>query len=327
MTKRSLHKAFEQSENGTTSPLVNNRNLLRIGKISAHNILGQDFSAIVAETAAEQAGRLAATLKVLYEQPVRFVRVANGFPAKLGLKRMLIQTGSVEAYANDEADQNSNEVLLREKLSERHEEEEHVLLVIEQAETLQPDVVPFLRALTAARNRNMPRLHVLFVGTSKLHDLGICVAEMPNRHPVCSMLSFKPRKMAAGAIIALGLLGFLINWADALFYRPVTVNAHAETTRSSLPSTELNALRAQLKASSTSRQIDQSAAGPAAPLPSPVLPLLGQSSDGTLRLRATFDQFLSSYGAPTEKLTRSQRDNLFQQYLVWRTWQAGRQSP
>ncbi len=150
------------------------------GGAHAHEVLGRDFSAIAAGTAEHQAERLATTLDVLREQPVRIVRVGSVPRGTLSLKGLLIQAGNVEVYGNDEADRSQNEALLCETLSQRHEDEKHVLLVVEQAETLQPEVVLSLRALTAARSQQIPTLHVLFVGRSASRELGICVVDASN---------------------------------------------------------------------------------------------------------------------------------------------------
>lgn len=288
----------------------------------AHELFSRTFSTIVAEMAEERAGRLAATLDALRDEPVRFVCVANPLRAKLSLKRILIQVRTANINgASDEAQ-------IIQALSARHFDEEHVLLIIEQAETLEPDAVSSLRALTNMLREGVPAPHVLFVGTPAMLELGIAeapplalgsvqplrtagVAEPATSSPDGELMPLRPgwRRSVAVAVIAAGPLGFLL----ALSYPRASVHEQAISAAASLGEPPAPSALP----TSTPFPANQTSAAQAPPAPTSTSPFVEPVGNRMVRLRADFDQFLASSSKATARLTTTQRDALFQEYLVW----------
>ena len=289
----------------------------------AHELFSRTFSTIVAEMAEERAGRLAATLDALRDELVRLVCVANPLRAKLSLKRILIQVRTAKINgASDEAQ-------IIQALSARHFDEEHVLLIIEQAETLEPDAVSSLRALTNMLREEVPAPHVLFVGTPAMLELGIGAAPLlalgsvqPLRtagvaEPATSSLNgeLMPlrlgwRRTFAVAAIAAGPLGFAL----ALSYPGASVHEQAISAAASLGEPPAPSALP----TSTPVPANQTLAAQAPPAPASTSPAVEPVGNRMVRLRADFDQFLASSSKATARLTTAQRDALFQEYLVWR---------
>ncbi len=286
------------------------------------DVLRHGLSLIVGATAEEQAERLAATLAPLRDQPVRLVRVANPLQAKLSLKRILIQVGRAETTGTTDAAQIMQSLI--QALSARHGNEDHVLLIIEQAETLEPEAALSLQTLAATLNDGVPALHVLLVGSPAIMELGISAAA-PLGSPVNALATeaadldtgppmSKPltwRRTLARAGLAAAPLGLILAWT----YSGLRLPPRAASV-------------APMPAESSSRPAPRSLPPPeveqavATPIPAPTAPPAIESEQARrMRLRADFDQFLASSGRTTARLTRVQRDALFQEYLTWRARQ------
>jgi hypothetical protein len=120
---------------------------------------GHPFSLLLAEDDAQRAAALDVLLDTLADPYTRFARATNPLRARLTLERLLIQViqGSTEGLAADP-------VALVRRIAERRRDESRVVLVIEQAETLHPEVLRFLTRTAAYFPDASPRLQVLFVG-------------------------------------------------------------------------------------------------------------------------------------------------------------------
>lgn len=319
--------------------------MISANSLSADDVLGRGVSLIIDEAHEERTQRLAATLAALRDQPVRIIRVANPLQAKLSLKRILIQVGDAEATGTTDSAQIMQSLI--QALSVRHGDEDHVLLIVEGAETLEPEAALSLQTLAATLNDHWPALHVLLVGSSALSELGIVAAEdpsvpsiplAPQVEPGNAEAMWKPltwRRTLATAALAAVPLGVMLAWAYPRL--PPTQRAAPVTATTAEPPLPVLPKAQAEQAAATTRppsQIEQTAAtttpspqeeqtaAAAVPLPQPVEPQEARR----VRLRADFDKFLASSGKRTARLNRSQRDALFQEYLTWRTDQTSGRS-
>lgn len=287
--------------------------------MAPNDVLRHRLSLIVADTAEERTERLAATLEPLRGQPVRLVRVANPLQAKLSLKRILIQVGHAEDTGTTDAARIMQALIGA--LSTRQGTEDHVLLVVEGAETLEPEAALSLQTLAATLKDKLPALHVLLVGSPSISELGIVTdappassarpltAEAAERYPgsANAELIRKPltwRRTLARAGLAAVPLGFMLAWT---YHSWAPRTQHAALVIPAAVSTP------PPPPASAPAQVEEAAAPPML-APQPVVSQEAQR----VRLRADFDQFLASSGKATARLTRSQRDALFQEYLTWR---------
>lgn len=295
--------------------------------LSADDVLGRGVSLIVEAAPEERTQRLTAVLGALRDRPVRIVRVANPLHAKLSLKRILIQVGDAEATGLTDPAQIMRALI--QALSIRHGDEDHVLLIVEGAETLEPEAALSLKTLAVTLNDHWPALHVLLVGSPAMSELGI-VAEAPPASPASPRAEQaelavtetmrRPltwRRSVAVAALAAVPLGVVLAWAYPRL-PPPEATAPIASTSAEAPLLVLPKAQAEQTAAMPAPppQTEETAAA-AVPPPQPVESREAQQ----MKLRADFDQFLASSGKRTARLSPSQRDALFREYLTWRARQ------
>src|SRR5690242_11031379 len=120
----------------------------------------QTFISATGEDGAANRSVLDSVTSALAEHPVRFIRVGNPLTSPLTLRRVLLQIGCTEQAGLDQGDAES----VLEALRARRGIETQVVLVIEQAETLQPQALSVLQLLPGVSDRNSPSLQLLFAG-------------------------------------------------------------------------------------------------------------------------------------------------------------------
>lgn len=120
---------------------------------------GHPFSLLLAEDDRQRTTALETLLDTVADPSTRFARVNNPLRARLTLERLLIQViqDSSDRLLSDPAQ------LVR-AIASRRAEETRVILVIESAETLHPEVLQFFGRAAALFPDGSPRLQILFVG-------------------------------------------------------------------------------------------------------------------------------------------------------------------
>jgi hypothetical protein len=127
---------------------------------------GHPFSLLLSSDERQRNSALETLLDTIADPSTRFARVTNPLRARLTLERLLIQViqGNMDDIANDPA------AIIR-RIAERRQDETRVVLVIERAETLHPEVLRFLGRTAALFPDGVPRLQVLFVGRPEFRPL------------------------------------------------------------------------------------------------------------------------------------------------------------
>ena len=127
---------------------------------------GHPFSLLLAEDDRQRSVALEQLLDTIADPGTRFARATNPLRARLTLERLLIQViqGGPEKL-------NSEPAQLIRSIAARRDNETRVVLVIEQAETLHPDVLRFFGATAALFPDGTPKLQILFVGRPEFRQL------------------------------------------------------------------------------------------------------------------------------------------------------------
>ncbi len=120
----------------------------------------EPFIAVIGDQAHDLAAVLDAASRAMAERAVRFVRVGGGPSTPLAVGEV------IRALGGDEPADDGEEVAERvlQALTRRLDGEDQVVLAVERAETLQPQVLSFLQLLPAIRKNGSPLLQVLFAG-------------------------------------------------------------------------------------------------------------------------------------------------------------------
>jgi hypothetical protein len=127
---------------------------------------GHPFSLLLAEDDTQRTSALETLLDTIADPATRFARATNPLRARLTLERLLIQViqGGPEILQSEPAQ------LIR-SIAARRNHESRVVLVIEQAETLHPEVLRFFGATAALFPDGTPRLQILFVGMPSFRQM------------------------------------------------------------------------------------------------------------------------------------------------------------
>ncbi len=144
------------------------------------------ISTVVGISPEDLDNRLEAALATLDPVAVRVVRIGNLPRLQLTLKRLLLQISILDESSD------SDEAAIANILGSRWKGESQIMLVIEQAETLEPDAMQFLQVLTQSFKQRTPSLHVLLAGSLALLDLGF---DSDARLPGASDMDDAPAKL------------------------------------------------------------------------------------------------------------------------------------
>ena len=120
---------------------------------------GHPFSLLLAEDDRQRAIDLETLMDTVADPSTRFSRATNPLRARLTLERLLIQIigGGPDIMQSDPAG------IIR-RIAEQRGTESRVILVVERAETLHPEVLRFFGLTAPLFPDGTPRLQVLFVG-------------------------------------------------------------------------------------------------------------------------------------------------------------------
>ncbi|HEY0421324.1 MAG TPA: hypothetical protein VGC80_17545, partial [Acetobacteraceae bacterium] len=139
--------------------------LLPHGEVRTAIEAGQGFIVAIAgagETAAAVAGAIAGALS---DPAIRLVRIANPLSSSLTISRMCLQIATADGETEDEV------ARIVHALAKRQGPEDHVVLLVEDAETLNRQALLFLHSLPAIALPGGPALHAVLVGPPALRQV------------------------------------------------------------------------------------------------------------------------------------------------------------
>ena len=297
---------------------------------------GHPFSLLLAENDEQRAEELEATLDLVDDGSTRVVVATNPLRARLTLERLLLQVipGGPEALEGD------GPTLVR-RIAQRRGDETRVILVVEQAETLHPEVMYFFGQAAAYFPDAEPRLQVLFVGrpefravlnapdalmdahTAQLDAYRPVEPEMAFATPEIDYQAMPPSRLplvdyslraqfraawGTGAWTRLGIMG-----GTAVGLAAVTVAVVLATGGNAGPITADPATTLELP------QVVDIETDP------PVLQPGPPQDEETARLRSEFESYLTAQGRETANVSQAQRRAWFQEFQVWKARTEGGQ--
>ena len=127
---------------------------------------GHPFSLLLAEDDSQRSEALETMMDTIADPSIRFARVTNPLRARLTLERLLIQViqGGLDATEGTPAS------IIR-RIAERRAQETQVIMIVERAETLHPEVLLFFGQTAALFPDGVPMLQVVFVGRPEFQQL------------------------------------------------------------------------------------------------------------------------------------------------------------
>ena len=315
-------------------------------------VLERPTSTIAGASPEDLTGRLDAALALLDPAAVRIVRLGNPLRQRLTLRRLLLQISILDERSE------SDEAAIANVLGRSWGEESHVVLVIEQADSLAPDAAQFLAALARSFQGRAPSLHVVFAGSLAVMDLDLDAAPpgppragrtLPEsapssvaipQPPTAAWPASPPQQPAPrrwkrfgliAAVLALCLLaGAALTVGPSLRGRPAAAGQDGGTA---MPKADAAPAPGPVEPTAGPTPAAPPILPPAAavtpePTPEPASesnPALNApafTGEDTARLRKDFNRFLTRSGRSRTALTGAQREALFNDYLQWRARQA-----
>lgn len=296
---------------------------------------GHPFSLLLAEEDGQRAQELEATLDAVDDGFTRVVVATNPLRARLTLERLLIQVipGGPEALTGD------GPTLVR-RIAQRRGDETRVILVVERAETLHPEVMHFFGQVAAYFPDAEPRLQVLFVGRPEFRAvldapdalMDEHTAQLDGYRPVEAAPAFAHPELAHQPMPPSRLpfvdhslrAQFRAAWAAGIWTRigivgGTSVGLVAVTMAVALA---LGGNNGPITADPvTTLELPQVAELETDP---PVLQPGPPVDEVTAQLRSEFESYLTALGREPANVSQAQRRAWFQEFQVWkaRTGQA-----
>ncbi len=290
---------------------------------------GHPFSLLLAEDDQQRAAALETLLDTIADPSTRFARVTNPLRARLTLERLLIQViqGPVDPYAAP--------VSLVRQIAARRQDEMRVVLVIERAETLHPEVLRFLGQTAATFPDADPQLQVLFVGRPAFRallddpDSGFDeqTVRLEQYRPAAPEPVFTPAPEAGGALPQrpLQLVDNRLRtqlrdiWGRGLLTRlsilgGIVIGIGAITFALMLALTAPPDVAAIDSVSSLAEMPEPGAGDP----DPPVLQAGPAPDETTAALRREFEAYLIASGKTIDGSTSAQKRAVYSEFLVWR---------
>lgn len=298
------------------------------------------FSLLLAEDDRARAAELDSIIDAIADTQTRFARATNPLRARLTLERLLIQVvrGGPESTQGDEPS------LIR-RIAERRGAETRVILMIEQAETLHPEVMRFLARTSHLFPDDTPRLQILFVGRPSFRtmmddpDAGfdehtaqfeayrpvddppanlpspdIYAATLPQRGHPFESVSLRSELAAVWKKGWLTQLGIIVG----------TLGGTAAVALALMLALTKHEVIVPVDTSSALLEMPE----PADEEPEPPVLQHGPITDpATLQLKREFDAYLTASGRDIDNATAGQRRAIYQEFLAWRARTAGPARP
>jgi hypothetical protein len=291
---------------------------------------GHPFSLLLAEDERQRLTALDALLDTLADGRTRFARATNPLRARLTLERLLIQV-----IVNYPDGTETAPGIIR-RIAERRGDETRVLLVIERAETLHPDVLRFFGDTAALFFDQTPRLQVLFVGRPEFRalldnpDAGLeeqtqgleAYRPIEPEEPVEAAPAFTietlPQRPVPFVDTSLRAQ-FLSVWRTGIWTRlgmvgGTLVGIGAITFAVTIA---LSGNRPPVRVDTGSTLLEMPDPPETEPDPPALQP--GPPADpATAQLRSEFESYLTASGRDLASMTPAQKRNVYQEFLVWR---------
>ena len=298
---------------------------------------GHPFSLLLVDDDSLRETMLDTTLDAIADTTTRFVRATNPLRARLTLERLLIQ---VIQGGTDPADDTPASIIRR--IAARRSDEERVILVIERAETLHPEVLRFFGETASLFPDGIPRLQLLFVGRPEFQRMmddpdagfdeqtqqleayrpteveptfGTLAEAAPEDMPQTAYVAREPGLLEqVGAIWNQGLTTKVAIVAGTLGgFAAVTFAVYIALTGNEPP----------VVAESGTALLEmpdppETEAEPPVLLPGP------PQDEATAQLRSEFESYLTASGRDLQNATAGQRRAIYQEFLIWRARTSGK---
>ena len=290
---------------------------------------GHPFSQLLLEDDERREAALEVLLDTIADPSTRFARATNPLRARLTLERLLIQViaGPAEPWAPPAE-------LVR-RLAERRGDENRVVLVIERAETLHPDVLRFFGHTAALFPDADPRLQVLFVGRPEFQSLledpesgfdeqtTLLEQYRPSEPEPLYVPMLEPAMMLPPPPVTAPDNGLRTQWRDVWgrgvlrrlsIVGGVVIGLAAVGFAADLA---LTAAPDVAGAESAASLADLPEPGRNDPDP-PVLQAGPPADEATATLRREFDAYLTASGKTLDGASSAEKRNAYAEFLVWR---------
>jgi len=293
---------------------------------------GHPFSLVLAEDDGLRDAMLENTLDAVADTATRFARATNPLRARLTLERLLIQViqGGVDPGLDTPA------AIIR-KIAQRRGDETRVVLVIERAETLHPEVLRFFGETASLFPDGVPRLQLLFVGRPAFRrmmddpDAGFDeqIQQLDAYKPAEAEPAFVPMLEASasdlparaykadeggmfdqlrsmwnqGLVTRIGIVAGTLGGVAALAFAAYIAFSGPEPQTAADPGSAL---------------LEMPEPPDSEPEP-PVLQPGPPRDEATAVLRSEFEAYLTASGRDLQNATPGQKRAIYQEFLVWRT--------
>ena len=297
---------------------------------------GHPFSLLLAEDERQRASGIESLMDAIADTNTRFTRATNPLRARLTLERLLIQV-----ISNYQDDMIADPAAIIRRIAERRGDETRVILVVERAETLHPEVLRFFGQTATLFPDGVPRLQILFVGLPEFRamlddpDAGLDeqTAQLEAYRPVEARESFMPPPEMSAALLPQRPLPFIDNslrtqlravwdrgfWTQAGIIGGTLFGTAAVTF----------AVVIALTGNDAPITVDTGTALLELPEPQetdadpPVLQPGPPPDAATAALRSEFESYLTASGRDLRNATAGQRRTIYQEFLVWRARTGG----
>ncbi len=291
---------------------------------------GQDFTHVLVEDPRLRSAATEAILAAIADEDTRVVRAGNPLRSPLTIERLLIQAVGPDAGLTAGLGADRDPAELTRLLAEAHPDGSRLILVVEDAETLDAEAVRVLRLMSRSFRQGRPVVQVLFAGHPSFRkawdgdaQAAAPVAAAPVRNGAPSAMPasapatrWRPTWLIAALIPAMLLAGAGAYWlAYPGAFRARPSSPPPAVQRATLPAPAPSAA----PASPATPAPPATPASPATPaLPATPAPPAAADPDLAARLRAEFDQFLAASGQTAARLTDAQRETLLKEFMAWR---------
>lgn len=259
-----------------------------------------------------RAAALEILLGCLPDHQTKLIWIGNPLRSPLTIERFFLQAAGPEADLRVERSPDELVAMLRAAVQGAS----RCLLIVQQPETLDPEARDTLARIGPLLDRVEPQIQFLFCGSTALRPLGLPkLVSLPRLGPdpalpaLAPRLAYqtthdlRPRKNVKLKLLLLGaaLVGTVI--AFVVTESPIVQNATLPEPQAAAPPPETPPENAPENA-------------PEKPPEKPPVITVQPTTVDILALRREFDEFLAQQPSYTSRLTRDQRDALFDEFLA-----------
>lgn len=275
---------------------------------------GQALTWLCADDPVVRSALVELVIDAIADLDTRFVRAGNPLRAPLTMERLLIQAIGPEADLRQSRDPTA----VTRQLARRLGDESRLIVILEQAETLDGELLDLLHAMAPYLENAQPRVQFLLSAPhlpplqTQAEPVPLVYTPLLLPEPSAAPRRLLPFLLAGLMVVLLGIgLGvYLIDpgvIARAKLYVPERFRLGAAAQQPQPPAAPVP--RAQEAAPMV----------PQAPPIAPVkLPAISPPVDNAAAMRREFDDFLTRSGDSVAKLNDTQKAELFDEFLAWR---------